>query len=311
MTELEEVSRIVSSMGADSAVLADRRVAHVVVSGLDLVSQRVIPGVEFSNEKTADGLVAQITVKRDAIIANPIHLCIGVLHDTGRQRIQLQVMLEDDSSAKIVAHCFFPRAQNVEHIMDAAIEIHSGAQLHHAEGHYHGPFGGVTVLPTAKVRVHPHGRYISDFSLTSGRVGKLRIDYAVDVEAHAIAELTAKVFGHAEDEIRISEAVVLSGEQARSLIRTRVALEGQAKAQVTGRTDGNAEGARGHVDCMEIVRDQAVAEAIPIVRVTHPLAKVTHEAAIGSIDQKQLETLMAHGLTPEQAVEMVVAGVLR
>jgi len=133
MTELEEVSRIVSSMGADSAVLADRRVAHVVVSGLDLVSQRVIPGVEFSNEKTADGLVAQITVKRDAIIANPIHLCIGVLHDTGRQRIQLQVILEDDSSAKIVAHCFFPRAQNVEHIMDAAIEIHSGAQLHHAE----------------------------------------------------------------------------------------------------------------------------------------------------------------------------------
>ena len=311
MTELEEVSRIVSSMGADSAVLADRRVAHVVVSGLDLVSQRAIPGVDIRNEKTADGLVAQITVKRDAKIANPIHLCIGVLHDTGRQRIQLHVRSENDSSAKIVAHCFFPRAQNVEHIMDASIEIHSGAQLHHAEGHYHGPFGGVTVLPTAKVRVHPHGRYISDFSLTSGRVGKLRIDYSVDVEAHAIAELTAKVFGHADDEIRISETVVLSGEQARSLIRTRVALEGQAKAQIMGRTDGNAEGARGHVDCMEIVRDQAVAEAIPIVRVTHPLAKVTHEAAIGSIDQKQLETLMAHGLTPEQAVEMVVAGVLR
>jgi uncharacterized protein len=152
---------------------------------------------------------------------------------------------------------------------------------------------------------------ISDFSLTSGRVGKLRIDYSVDVEARAIAELTAKVFGHAEDEIRISEAVVLSGEQARSLIRTRVALEGHAKAQITGRTDGNAEGARDHVDCMEIVRDQAVAEAIPIVRVTRPLAKVTHEAAIGSIDQTQLETLMAHGLTPEQAVEMVVAGMLR
>ena len=35
------------------------------------------------------------------------------------------------------------------------------------------------------------------------------------------------------------------------------------------------------------------------------------EAAIGSVDQRQLETLMAHGLTPEQAVEMVVAGLLR
>jgi hypothetical protein len=68
--------------------------------------------------------------------------------------------------------------------------------------------------------------------------------------------------------------------------------------------------ARGHVDCLEIVTDQALAQAIPIVRVTHPLAKVTHEAAIGNIDQKQLETLMAHGLTPEQAVELVFSGML-
>ncbi|HEU4637741.1 MAG TPA: SufD family Fe-S cluster assembly protein, partial [Candidatus Binatia bacterium] len=65
------------------------------------------------------------------------------------------------------------------------------------------------------------------------------------------------------------------------------------------------------VDCTEIVTDQAVAQAIRIVKVSHRLAKVTHEAAIGSIDQKQLETLMAHGLTPEQAVEIVVAGLLR
>jgi Fe-S cluster assembly scaffold protein SufB len=90
-----------------------------------------------------------------------------------------------------------------------------------------------------------------------------------------------------------------------------VAVEGQASAVVTGMTAGNAEGARGHVDCLEIVKDQAVARAVPVVSVTHPLAKVTHEAAIGSIDKKQLETLMAHGVSPEKAVDMIVRGVLR
>jgi Fe-S cluster assembly scaffold protein SufB len=80
---------------------------------------------------------------------------------------------------------------------------------------------------------------------------------------------------------------------------------------VTGMTAGNAAGARGHVDCLEIVKDQAVARAIPVVSVTHPLAKVTHEAAIGSIDKKQLETLIAHGVSPEQAVDMIVRGMLR
>jgi Fe-S cluster assembly scaffold protein SufB len=29
------------------------------------------------------------------------------------------------------------------------------------------------------------------------------------------------------------------------------------------------------------------------------------------VDKKELETLMARGLTPEQAVEMIVSGILR
>ena len=171
---------------------------------------------------------------------------------------------------------------------------------------------GVDLLSQREIPgVTIRSRYISDFSLTSGRVGKLRIDYAVNVDAYAVAELTAKVFGHAQDEIEIREEAVLSGENARSLIKTRVALEGHARAEIIGVTEGKAKGARGHVDCTEIITDQAVAQAIPIVKVTHPLAKITHEAAIGSIDQKQLETSMAHGLRPEQAVEIVVAGLLR
>jgi Fe-S cluster assembly scaffold protein SufB len=35
------------------------------------------------------------------------------------------------------------------------------------------------------------------------------------------------------------------------------------------------------------------------------------KAGIGSIDKKQLETLMAHGLSPERAVDMIVTGLLR
>ena len=80
--------------------------------------------------------------------------------------------------------------------------------------------------------------------------------------------------------------------------------------EITGKTEGNAERARGHVNCMEIVRDHASPKRFPSSESLILLAKVTHEAVIGSIDQKQIETLMAHGLTPEQAVETVVAGLL-
>jgi Fe-S cluster assembly scaffold protein SufB len=39
--------------------------------------------------------------------------------------------------------------------------------------------------------------------------------------------------------------------------------------------------------------------------------KAKTEVAIRSVDNKELETLMAQGLSPEQAVELIVSGILR
>lgn len=65
------------------------------------------------------------------------------------------------------------------------------------------------------------------------------------------------------------------------------------------------------MDCVEIVQGNAKAKAIPIVDVLNESAKVTHEASIGRIDKKQVETLMARGLEEEKAIDMVVGGILR
>ena len=89
-------------------------------------------------------------------------------------------------------------------------------------------------------------------------------------------------------------------------------LRDKARAEVIGETHGNAPYARGHVDCIELVNGtEAVARAIPIVSVTNDKAKVTHEAAIGSIDRRQVETLMARGLEENEAVDVIVRGLLR
>ena len=136
------------------------------------------------------------------------------------------------------------------------------------------------------------------------------MDYDVEVGRDATAELTSKVYGRGADAIRIEERVRLDGENARGLVKSRVAVEGTARAHIVGATYGNAAGARGHVDCMEIVRGDARASAVPEVEVSHPQAKVTHEAAIGAVDQRQLEALMARGLDPEQAVDRIILGLL-
>ena len=64
------------------------------------------------------------------------------------------------------------------------------------------------------------------------------------------------------------------------------------------------------MDCKEIVQDRAVAKAVPVVEVSHPLAHITHEAAIGSVDSKQLQTLMSRGLTEDEATDLIIEGLL-
>ncbi len=311
MSDLDALMKALDESGGDKAVLANREIAHLAVSGHKILSMRDVGGLEVEAKEILQGISVKVTVKARVKIKNPVHLCFGILHKKGTQKIKMDVRFEKGSSASFIAHCIFPKAEKVKHIMDAVIDIGEDAEMKYSETHYHGLFGGIEVIPKAEVIVGKGGRYITDFTLTTGRVGRLNMDYSVEAGENAVTELTARVFGHADDEIKIKEKVVLSGENSRGQIKTRVAIEDNARAEVTGITEGNAAGSRGHVDCMEIVKDRAVAKAIPIVNVTNALAKVTHEAAIGSVDKRQLETLMAHGLTPEEATDIIVRGILK
>lgn len=309
MHQLEELMRSFGESGGDRSILANKDIAHLVAGGHRILSMRAVEGLEVKAKETPKGISVKVRVM--AAIKNPVHLCFGVIHKKGIQEIKMDVVFEAGASASFIAHCIFPKAEKVRHIMDASIRIGENAQMRYSEIHYHGPFGGIEVIPKAHVIVGKNGRFSADFSLVNGRVGKLWIDYAVEVGENAVSELTTRIFGHGNDIINIKEKIVLAGENSKGLIKARVAIEDQAQAEVTGITEGNAKGARGHVDCLEIVKDNAVARAIPIVNVSHALAKVTHEAAIGSVDKRQLETLMAHGLSPEEAVDVIVRGILR
>ena len=311
MSELDALMKAYGEAGGNKAILGNNEIAHLVASGHKLLSRKSVEGLEVDARETLTGISAKVTVKEGVKIKNPVHLCFGVLHKKGTQKIKMDVRLEKNSSAHFIAHCIFPNAEKVRHIMDAVVEIGEGAEMRYSETHYHGLYGGIEVIPKSVVKIGKNGRYFTDFTLTTGRVGRLCMDYSVTAGENAVTELTARVFGHANDDINIKEKVVLEGKGSRSIIKTRVAIEDDAQAEVTGITEGNAEGARGHVDCMEILKDNAVAKAIPIVSVTNPLAKVTHEAAIGSVDKRQMETLMAHGLTPEEAVDVIVKGILK
>jgi Fe-S cluster assembly scaffold protein SufB len=310
MSELNRLVKEYEDAGGKKGILADKAIPCIFASSHSILSLRSIEGVEAKAEETPTGIRANVLVKEGVSIEKPIYLCIGILHPEGLQEIGMNLRLEKDSSASVIAHCIFPKAQRVTHAMEARVEVGEGAMLKYSENHFHGLSGGVEVIQKAYIKVDRGGRYFSAFNLINGRVGRLSIDYEALAWENSIVELVTRVLGKETDDIKINEKVVLAGENSRGLIKARVALEGEARSEVISTMEGNAPGARGHMDCMEIVKDKAIARAIPIVEVSHSMAKVTHEAAIGTVDQRQLETLMAHGLTPDEAVDVIVKGIL-
>ena len=309
--ELSDMLDAYTQAGGDPEALQLPDVATLVVSANQVLTSHEVPGIHFSAQPLEHGVKATIKVEPGAQIDKTVHLCFGVIPAEGLQEIIADYDIGAGAKVNFLAHCSFPNAVNVQHLMQARIQVGEGASMNYTEEHYHGPHGGIEVRPHAEVHVAEKGRFSTTFSLTRGRVGLIDLDYLVHVAAEGIVEMTTKAYGIQDDQISVREVVMLEGPHARGLTKTRVAVRNQAVSEIFTTMEGNAPGARGHMDCTEIVRDQAEARNTPLVIVRDDQAQVTHEAAIGSVNRKELESLLARGLDEDDAVDLIIRGMIR
>jgi Fe-S cluster assembly scaffold protein SufB len=310
--EFEALAEAYEMSGGNTASLLDKRAASLIVSRNKIIGKNEIPGIRIEGTETPTGASARITVNPGTIVDKPVHLCFGIVPKEGIQEIISEFNIGDGASVTFLAHCSFPNAVKVRHTMAAKIYVGKNADMTYSETHYHGESGGIEVLPVVKVVVDEGGTLKNEFKLIKGAVGELRIDYEGDLRKDAVCEFDAKIYGKNDDRIIVKESIFLNGINARGLAKSRIVSSGRCQSEVIGEAVGNAPYSRGHVDCVEIIKGkEARASAIPRLIVVDDRAKLTHEAAIGSVDKKQVETLMARGLSEDEAVDVVVRGMLR
>lgn len=309
--DYEYMLKAYSEAGGKPEVFENSSVAHIVVHQNKIYGMHLVKGLQIIPVETDKGVNIDLVVEEGAKIDFPVHLCFGILPEEGRQEIEMNVKVGDDAHIKLLAHCVFPNAAKIVHGMNAEIKIGENASYEYNEVHYHGLKGGIEVIPRAKVSMGNRSRFITNFSLLKGRVGVFNLDYEASAGDLSFVEMTAKIYGFGNDKIRIREVGRLLGKNSRSLIKSRIVVKDDAISEIISEITAGGENSWGHVDCVEIVQGNAKAKAIPIVDVLNESAKVTHEASIGRIDKKQVETLMARGLEEEKAIDMVVGGILR
>jgi uncharacterized protein len=309
MSDKKLLDELLSSISMHSHF--DENTAHIEIHGNEVLRSSLVEGLEIDVEEKDEGISARMVLRAGTVLENPVYLCFGMIPENGIQKIDMDILVEKEAKGQFLAHCTFPNARDIQHIMNAVIRVEEGGSYKYFERHVHGEHGGIQVIPKAKIYLAEGATFSTEFELLKGRVGYMDIDYETECAANSVMEMRARIIATHDDFIKIREAGKLLGEHSRGVLVSHIALRDKSRAEIYNDLSADAPYATGHVDCKEIVQDEAVAKAVPVVQVNHPKAHVTHEAAIGSVDSKQLQTLMARGIDEDDAVELIIQGLLQ
>ena len=310
--EYKELVEALEKNGADASKYFDKRVASIIISGNKVVGLNNVKGIKITPEQIENGVKADIEIEEGVTVPIPIHICTGYVEKKGLQNIVFNIRIRKNAKVKFTAHCVFPQVEEFTHNAISNVIVEEGAIMEYADEHFHSDLGTINLRTITNAKVEKGGIYKNSFTLTKTRVGKLYVEMNLDLGEEASGELVSKIKGTKDDSIEIKEALNLNGARSRGIAKSTVVALDETKANIVNIAYGNAPYSFGHVECNEITKgDKVDVKTEPILKVVNDLAELTHEASIGRVNRRQLETLMAKGLTEDEATELIIKGILQ
>ncbi|RAM60946.1 hypothetical protein DS67_02615 [Mesotoga sp. SC_4PWA21] len=310
--EFTAIAKEYEKSGGNVSDFLRKDIVSIIVSGNKVIGRNTVEGVHVRANELDNGVEIWLDIEDDVVIENPIHLCTGYLKPEGTQEVLIHNRLGSQARAKFISHCVFPSGVNFTHSMVADTDVGENAEMFYEDTHMHSKDGGVTVRATYNTVVREGGRFQNMFYLTKTRVGKLFVKMYVNLEKNSTAHIESKVYEREDDYLEIDEELHLNGEGSSGIAKTTVFATDRSKAKIINKAYGNAPYSRGHIECNEIIKGDSVeVGTVPELYVKNEKAELTHEASIGRVNVKQMETLMSKGLSEEEATDMIVKGMLR
>ncbi len=274
----------------------------IMIDNDKVVRHDPIPGLIAETEEKNGELHLNIKIRENFYVETKI--CFGISYDLFEQKIVVNLEMGKNSKAILLSQCLFPYVSGVKHTMDGNFKIGENAQLIYLEEHIHSE-NIVNIDSKIKIDVEKNGLFKNEFKLIRGRAGKIKIDYLVNLKENAKGIMDLKLMGIKDDFLDTKEKIILNGKNSSGIIRSKVVLKNNAKSKILNITEANAPG-KGHVECNEILMDNASAETIPMLISNNSNAILTHEASIGKMDEKKIQTLMTKGLDEEKAIAFII-----
>jgi Fe-S cluster assembly protein SufB len=241
-------------------------------------------------------------------VAQPVQSCLYIVREGFSQNVHNVVIAEEGSRLQVITGCATsPHLVSGLHVGVSEFYVKKGAQLHFTMIHDWG--AKVNVRPRTVVHVEAGGVFISNY-ISMKPVGSLQMNPLTYLAGEgAVARFNSILVAGKNCHLDVGSRVVLEAPGTRAEIVSRaIAAGGTILAR--GELIGKSAGIKAHLECKGLILKEGLMHAIPELRGYVPGVEMSHEAAVGKIDQGEIEYLMARGVDEDEAVSMIVRGFL-
>lgn len=241
-------------------------------------------------------------------VSEPVQACLYIAREKFSQNVHNVVVAEEGSSLQVITGCATsPHLVSGLHVGVSEFYVKKGAQLHFTMIHDWGE--QVNVRPRTHVHVEAGGVFVSNY-ISMKPVGSLQMNPTTHLAGEgAVARFNSILVAAEGCRLDVGSRVILDAPGTKAEIISRAICAG-GDIIARGELIGKAPNIKAHLECKGLILKDGLMHAIPELRGYIPGVEMSHEAAVGKIDQGEIEYLMARGVDEDEAVSMIVRGFL-
>jgi hypothetical protein len=240
----------------------------------------------------------------------PVQACLYLGQDRFRQQVHNVVVAEEGSELHVITGCTSSRqVERGFHVGVSEFWVRRGATLTFTMVHAWGP--GVEVRPRTGIVLEEGAVFISNF-ICLDPVRTLQMFPTAWLRgAGARARFLSVIRAGGDSLLDTGARVVLQAPDTRAEVINRAVADDRSVVVARGELRGEFPGARGHLECQGLILSpDAAMTAVPELTALTRDLELSHEAAVGKISQEEILYLTARGLSPDEAVALIVRGFL-
>ena len=316
--QMDQTNIFTSNMMSDSIEIMNIGVALDKYHWLkDYMWQVVKPDADKYTAKTAlreekDGVKSGYFIRSlpNTKEVFPVQSCMFISDEDIMQTAHNIIIAEENSELHLITGCATgDDVSSAMHVGVSEMYLKPGSKITFTMVHNWAE--QVEVRPRTGVKLADNATYLNNYILTSPvrSLQSYPTAYCDGVNSRALFQSIQG--GKKDSVIDVGSRAILNAPCARSEIISRAISQDESKIYSRGHLAGTVPDVRGHLECHGLVlSDDSLIYAVPELEASSSNLEMSHEAAVGKIDEDEINYLTARGISEDEAASMIVRGFL-